>query len=118
MRSILSLVVALVLCNAAWATKVYVPKDDTKFTITKDDVVRITGQGIAGSQIKAELKGPAAMIEYDVIEVAKGHPLLGMHRKDFIVRPSGAGTVKVTVTVKPPQPDAKPMVTTYEFEAK
>jgi hypothetical protein len=34
------------------------------------------------------------------------------------VKPSGKGEVRVKVSVTPPQPDAKPKETVYQFEVK
>jgi hypothetical protein len=85
--------------------------------VEQTDVVRLSAQGIAGATIKAEVQGPAAVVEYDVVELVNGRPLLGNHRKDFIVRPSGAGKVTVTITVQNPT-GGGPKETKYELQVK
>ena len=49
---------------------------------------------------------------------AVGYVRVSVHRKDFVVRPSGPGKVAVTVTVTGPQPGSQPQVTRYEFTVK
>ena len=49
---------------------------------------------------------------------AVGYVRVSVHRKDFIARPSGPGTVTVTITVAGPQPGSQPQVTRYEFTVK
>jgi hypothetical protein len=101
-KMVLALALAVATVTAASAATVYVPKDTTPFAVQQGDAVRLTGQGIAGATIKADVSGPANVIDYDVVELVRGKPLIGNHRKDFIVRPSGKGTVKVKITVTPP----------------
>jgi hypothetical protein len=109
---------ALAAATVAPAVTVYVPKDTTPFQVQQADIVRLSGQGIAGATVKAEVQGPATVSEYDVVELTHGRPLIGTHRKDFIVRPSGKGKVTVKISVTGPQPGSRPMVTEYEFEVK
>jgi hypothetical protein len=119
-----SLVLALVLtgvCGVALAEErtVIVPRDDRPFTVDKDDLVRLTGKGIAGSKIEAKVDGPAKVeATATVREVANGQALLGGHVKEFDLKPTDSGKVTVTITVTPPQPGAKPIVRKYEFQVR
>jgi hypothetical protein len=96
---------------------VVVPLDDKPFKVGEKDLVRLTGEGIAGSKIDVQVEGPARVTATTVISRRKnGQPLLGVTIKEFVLTPSGKGKVAAKVTVTPPQPDAKPKVTEYEFE--
>jgi opacity protein-like surface antigen len=117
-RLFATLVLVLAGATAAQAATVYVPQDTTPFEIQQADLVRLTGQGIAGSTVQAQVQGPANVGDYDVVVLRNGKPLIGTHRKDFIVRPSGTGKVTVTITVTGPQPGSQPQVTKYEFTVK
>lgn len=98
---------------------VIVPTDNKPFTAGKDDVVRLTGKGIAGSKIEAKVAGPAKVAaENAVLELVGGRLLIGAQAREFEITPTGKGKVTVTITVTPPQPDAKPVETKYEFEVK
>jgi hypothetical protein len=98
---------------------VVVPKDSAPFKVSEGDLVRLTGHGIAGSQITAKVDGPAKIAATYLIStrVAGNHPI-GVADKEFDVKPTGKGQVTVTITVKPPQPDAQPKETTYTFEVE
>jgi hypothetical protein len=101
------------------AVTVVVPLDDKPFKVAERDLVRFTGEGIAGSRIDVEVEGPAKVSATESIARRKnGMPLLGVTIKDFVLKPSGKGRVKAKVTIKPPQPDAKTKVTEYEFEVE
>jgi hypothetical protein len=119
-----SLVLALAfvgVCGVALAEDrtVVVPTDNKPFTVEKGDIVRLTGKGIAGSKIEAKVEGPAKVETTSTIrELVNGRPILGSHTKQFDLRPADTGKVTVTITVTPPQPDAKPKVTKIEFEVK
>ncbi len=98
---------------------ILVPTDNKPFTADKEDVVRLTGKGIAGSKIEAKVTGPAKIVaEGSVRELVSGRPLIGNQVREFDIKPTGKGKVTVTITVTPPQPDAKPVETKYEFEVK
>jgi hypothetical protein len=113
------LAIAGVVQAAEKAATVVVPLDDKPFKVGEKDTVRLTGKGIAGSRIEADVEGPAKVTAtQSVSERKNGNALLGSDVKEFLIKPSGKGKVKVTVTVKPPQPDAKPKVTEYEFEVE
>ena len=96
---------------------VVVPLDEKPFKVREKDLVRVTGEGIAGSRIEAKVEGPAKVSSTDTVSRRKnGVPLVGLTTKEFVLQPTGKGKVMVKVTVTPPQPDAKSKVTDYEFE--
>ncbi len=119
-----TLIVALAfagVCGMALADErtVIVPKDDKPFTVTKDDLVRLTGKGIAGSKIEIKVDGPAKVeATSNVRELVNGRPIIGNSVKEFELKPTDTGKVTVTITVTPPQPDAQAKVTKIEFEVK
>ena len=103
--------------SQAQERSIVVPRDDTPFSVTKSETVRLTGKGIAGAAITAKVDGPAKLIYANAIsERSGGHPLVGPGNKEFEIKPTGRGKVTVTITSKGPQPDAKPVVTKYEFD--
>jgi hypothetical protein len=124
------LMVALALVVLAWpvagvveaaeqTTTVVVPLDDKPFKVGEKDTVRLSGEGIAGSKIEVKVDGPAKVTATDSISRRKnGAPLIGVTLKEFVLKPSGKGKVTAKITVTPPQPDAKPKVTDYEFEVE
>jgi hypothetical protein len=121
MRSLCLAVALFGVCGVAVAAErtVIVPTDDKPFTVEKDDVVRLTGKGIAGAKIEAKVTGPAKVETTSLVrELAGGRPVIGNQVKEFDLKPTGKGKVTVTITVTPPQPDAKPTETKYEFEVK
>jgi hypothetical protein len=98
---------------------VVVPKDDKPFTVDKSTIVRLTGKGIAGSKITAQVTGPAKIETTSTVrELRNGRPLIGNHVKEFDIKPTGSGKVTVTVTVIPPQPGAEQKLTKFEFDVK
>ena len=98
---------------------IVVPRDNTPFTVTKSDTVRLTGKGIAGTSITAKVDGPAKVVYANaILERSGGHPLVGPGNKEFEIKPTGKGKVTVTITSTGPQPDAKPVVTKYEFDVR
>jgi hypothetical protein len=98
---------------------VLVPEDSKPFKVEQDQLVRLPGKGIAGATVEADVQGPATVLVTNVImKVKDGNHLMGALDKEFIVKPSGKGAVKVKITSTPPQPNAKPTVTNYEFEVK
>ncbi len=105
-----------IVASARGAEKVVVPKDTTPFKVSKDVLVRLTGHINSGGTIEAKVEGPAKIVDEDeIVQVADGHILIGALLKEYEFKPTGAGTVKVTITATPPQPDSKPVVTTYQF---
>ena len=114
----LALLVAGGLALAADRTMI-VPNDTKPFAVEKTDIVRLTGKGIAGSKIEAKVEGPAKIVnENSVFQKVGGRNLIGNSIKEFEIQPSDTGTVSVTITVTPPQPDAKAVQTKYTFEVK
>jgi hypothetical protein len=98
---------------------VIIPEDTTPFEVQRNERVRLTGEGIAGSKIVAEVEGPARIAAESAIRVVKGgKTLIGVARVEFEIVPTGKGVVKVKITSTPPQPDSKPTVTHYQFEVK
>ena len=98
---------------------VIVPGDTKPFTVEKENEVRFTGKGIAGSSIEISVKGPAKLASTNtIVDLAEGRVVIGNSVKEFDVKPTGKGKVEVIVKVKPPQPDAKAVETKYEFEVK
>jgi hypothetical protein len=118
----LALVLALASVNAAASADeqtVIVPKDDRPFVVQKTDIVRLTGKGIAGSKIEAKIAGPAKIaMTSNVRELSNNRPLIGTVVKEFDLKPTDAGKVTVTITVTPPQRDAKAKVMKFDFEVK
>jgi hypothetical protein len=113
-------VVALAACTAVQAKErvVVIPRDNIPFTVEKGDVVRLTGKGIAGAKIVAEVEGPAKIVAENVITVRReGKSLVGPGNREFEIEATGKGTVKVTITSTPPT-GQKPVVSKYEFEVK
>lgn len=113
-------VMAACACFAAADERtVVIPRDTTAFKVDEKDVVRLTGKGIAGARIEAKVSGPAKLAATGILsERAKGYPVVGPGNREFEIRPTGKGKVVVTVTSTPPQPDAKPTVTKYEFQVE
>lgn len=96
---------------------VIVPRDKKPFKVSESDLVRLTGRGIAGSQISADIDGPAKIAaSFRIAVIENGMPLIGNDVTEFDIAPTGKGKVTVTITVKPPQPGAQPMQSTYTFE--
>ncbi len=98
---------------------VVVPRDNKPFKVTEKVIVRLTGKGIAGSKIEAKVQGKAKIVETNnVSERSNGHVVIGTSIKEFEIKPSDKGKVKVTITVTPPQPGSEPKVTEHEFEVE
>lgn len=98
---------------------VVVPGDKAPFVVEKSEVVRLSGKGIAGSKIEIKIDGPAKVESTAVVRrLAKGRAVIGSLVKQFDLKATDAGKVRATVLVTPPQPDAKPTETVFEFEVK
>jgi len=84
------------------------------------DVVRLTGKGIAGSSITIELNDSPVKVERerDVTKLINGKAPIGVARKEFELKPKSKGKARVEIIVKPPQPDSPVEKTVYEFEIK
>ena len=93
------------------------PQDITPFKVESGQIVRLTGEGISGSKIVADVDGPAKVVtENSIMTVKNGHVLIGMEKVEFVVKPTGQGTVKVKLTTTFLKNE--PTVTNYEFEVK
>lgn len=98
---------------------IVIPEDTTPFTVAESDIVRLTGKGIAGSVIEAKVEGPAKVIAESTITTrVKGRMPIGTGFKEFDVKSSGRGDVKVTISVKPPQPGSQAETKTYQFKVE
>ena len=86
-------------------------------TFLQRDGRRLTGDGIAGAKIVADVDGPAELVpQNSVVSVKNGYVLLGKDNVEFVIRPSGPGKVKVKITSTFLKNE--PTVTDYEFEVK
>jgi hypothetical protein len=98
---------------------VIVPQDTSPFKVQMNQRVRITGEGIAGSTLVADVVGPAKIVaENSILTMKRGHLLIGMAKVEYEIKPTGQGVVKVKIRSTPPQPNAEPHVTTYEFDVR
>ena len=94
-----------------------VPQDASPFTVRRQQLVRLTGGGIAGAKIVADVDGPAELVaENSILTVKNGHGLVGEEEVEFVIRPTGEGKVKVNITTSFLK--SEPTVTTFEFEVK
>ena len=96
---------------------VIVPQDANPFKVEIGQIVRLTGGGISGSKIVANLDGPAKVVaENRVVTVKDGHVLLGMEEVEFVIKPTGKGMVKVKITTT--FLENEPTVRVTEFEVR
>ena len=72
----------------------------------------------AGIAIKNEAAKAKIEAENRVSERSHGHPLIGMNVREFEIKATGKGHVKVTITVTPPQPGIPPVVTNHESDVE
>lgn len=95
---------------------VVIPEGDAPFKVAKTEIVRLTGQAIAGGNVVAKVEGPAKIETTSVIrQLSDGQPLIGALVKEFDLKPTGKGKVTVTITVTSPIPDVKPEVKKVVF---
>ena len=97
---------------------VIAPQDTAPFTVDRQQMVRLTGEVpvVPGAKIVADVDGPAELVaENSIMTLKDGHVLLGMDKKEFVIRPTGPGevTVKITTFIK-----NEPTATAYEFVIK
>ncbi len=121
MKNLLFILALVALSHVTLADErsVIVPLGDKSFEVEKTDFVRLTGKGISGSKIEIQIEGPAKVESTSrVRELTNGLPLIGNTVKEFELKPTDTGKVIVTMTVTPPQPNAKAKVTKIEFEVK
>ena len=113
-----SLLAACVVARAD-ERSVVVPEDNTPFTVSQNDVVRLTGHGISGGTITAAVVGPANVVSDNVVQRrVKGKIPIGALEKEFEIKPTKAGKVTVTITVTGPVSSTEPKAEAYEFEVK
>lgn len=104
----------------AKAGDVIVPDDSTPFSIKSEDIVRLTGKGIAGSRITIDLNKSPVKVESEktVVFLKNGAVPKGETIKEFEIKAKEKGMAKIIIIVKPPQPDLPPEKIVYEFEIK
>lgn len=96
---------------------IVVPQDACPFTVDRQQLVRLAQDGVAGSKIEAEVDGPAELVaQNSLMAVKDGHHILGNENVEFVLRPTGQGTVQVTITTTFLQNE--PVVTNYRFDVK
>lgn len=81
-----------------------------KYSFPKADVglIRITPQAAAGSDIKHTVEGPAKLQGINRVGMwmpGEGGPAVGADGREYVIEPTGAGTVIVTFDVKSPGSD-------------
>lgn len=97
---------------------IVVPSDTKPFEVMPGDTVRLVGQGIAGSEITADIRGPAKLVRKAyVAHVAQGQMLIGGMTEEFEIKPTGAGPITVVITVTYPT-GSPPKKTTYKFKLR
>jgi hypothetical protein len=96
---------------------VVTPLDTGPFKVEKTDIIRLTAKGISGSKIDVKIvDGPAKVdATRNVSERKMGKHPIGVEIKEFDIKASDKGKVKVKITVTPPT-GAKAVETNYEFE--
>jgi hypothetical protein len=96
---------------------VVVPQDANPFSVDREQLVRLRQDGISGSEIVAEIDGPAEVAaKNSLLSVKNSHVLLGRENAEFVIRPTGPGKVKVKVTTT--FLENEPIIADYEFEVK
>lgn len=97
-------------------SSIVVPSDTKPFAVMPGDVVRLVGQGIAGSEITADIRGPAKLVRKAyVAHVTGGQMLIGGMTEEFEIKPTGPGSITVVITVTYPTGNP-PKKTTYKFK--
>jgi len=95
---------------------IVVPSDTKPFEVMPGDSVRLVGQGIAGSEISAGIRGPAKLVRKAYIaHVSEGQMLIGGMTEEFEIKPTGPGPITVVITVTYPTGNP-PKKTTYKFK--
>ncbi len=98
---------------------------DQTFTVCPTEQVRIPATAIAGSVISAQVTGPAEIVAHNRIVPMKENtgangektlqPLIGMSEHEYVLQPTGAGSVTVTISSRSPIPGIVAEVKTYHF---
>ena len=71
---------------------VVVPQDANPFKAERQQLIRLTAEGIAGSKIVADVDGPAKVVaENSVLTAKNGRVLIGVEKVEFVIRPTGCG---------------------------
>jgi hypothetical protein len=112
-------VIALVMAGALRADDtptMVVPEGDKPCQVTTKELIGISAKGIAGSTIDVKVDGPAKDMKFNVVERNGTMNVIGNTEEAHIITPTDKGTIKVKVTVKPPNGDAT--VKEYEIEVK
>lgn len=120
-RFVLGLVSVFLLTSVVTAAgrTVVIVEDETPFTVSFGVVVRLTGEGIGGARITAQVQGPAKIIAENYLRwVAQGEYRIGMGSKEFEIMPTGKGRVVVTITSTSPIPGENPTTTKYQFDVQ
>jgi hypothetical protein len=119
------MILALVLAGVAATAQadertVVIPVDATKpFTVEKTDIVRIPASTIAGGTIEVEVTGSAKIDTESVVRQKAGDSfVIGTLSKEYDLKPTGKGKVKVVVKTAGPGQAKNPTKTEYEFEVK
>jgi hypothetical protein len=98
---------------------VVIPQDSVPFEVSRDQMVRLTGSGAAGSKIEARVDGPARIVsEFLHFDRKAGKQINDSVIKEFNIQPTGIGKVTVAIIVIAPTLGAGGNVTKYEFEVK
>jgi hypothetical protein len=101
----------------AFAGEIIVPVKD-KVEVSTDTIVRITGEGIAGSEIKVTVTGPGKVDSTNsIIPRAGKNNMVGNTTEEFNIKATGKGKIKVVVSVKSPTAP-KPVEKEYEIDVK
>lgn len=99
-------------------SSIVVPSDTQPFQVMPGDTVRLVGQGIAGSEITADVRGPAKLVRKAyVAHVTGGQMLIGGMTEEFEIKPTGPGPITVVITVTYPT-GSPPKKTTYKFSLR
>ncbi len=102
----------------AEVASIVIAEGSKSFEVSKTDIVRLTGKGIAGSKATATITGPAKIEQQATIRrIVNGQPLIGAGDTEFDIEPTGKGQVTVTISVKFPNSE-NPEVKVYSFTVK
>ncbi|MBA4017284.1 MAG: hypothetical protein C0483_08930 [Pirellula sp.] len=99
-------------------SSIVVPSDTNPFEVMEGDSVRLVGQGIAGSEITADIRGPGKLVRKAYIaHVTEGQMMIGGATEEFEIKPTGPGPITVVITVTYPT-GGPPKKTTYKFSLR
>jgi hypothetical protein len=113
-------VVALAFASGARADDptVVTPEDAVPFKVDNTDVVRLTAKGISGSDFQIKIVAGPAKVDatWNVSNRVNGKHPIGTVVKEYDIKPTDKGKVKLKITVTPP--NGKPVETDYEFDVQ